>query len=321
MAVIGGGNAGQLTVLTDGLADLYPFREDAMRLAREVGVPIRAIQWNGPPLTMWDSLLRMALEHDLLVTLVGRATLEFPKEQYLVQVARGQLAIARGPSVTEWQGPTHEKIIVENNLLPSSFLHVGSKRAACVVRITRGDGARGTGFILEDLLVTNHHVLPRADMAGQARAELFFEESFELPCTELKMLPDRGFAANEKNDWAAVRITGTVGLQSVLPPRKDALRVGERVSIIQHPNGGYKQVALHDNKVAFVGDEIIQYFTDTLPGSSGSPIFDLQWQWVGIHHSGGRLRDPGTSELVYRNEGIPAHVVYAGIVNAGLLPA
>jgi V8-like Glu-specific endopeptidase len=59
----------------------------------------------------------------------------------------------------------------------------------------------------------------------------------------------------------------------------------------------------------------LQYLTDTLPGSSGSPVFDRDWNVVALHHSGGWLAEPGSSDKTtdYRNEGILIDVIMAGI--------
>ena len=73
-------------------------------------------------------------------------------------------------------------------------------------------------------------------------------------------------------------------------------------NIIQHPGGDPQQVALRDNKVVESLDHFIRYEADTQPGSSGSPVFNDQWQLAALHHSGVpdevspgvyRLRDGG----------------------------
>ncbi len=58
--------------------------------------------------------------------------------------------------------------------------------------------------------------------------------------------------------------------------------------------------------MAFVGGGRVQYLTDTLPGSSGSPVFDTDWNLIALHHSGGWLTEPNaaTKSTYYRNEGI-----------------
>jgi endonuclease I len=67
--------------------------------------------------------------------------------------------------------------------------------------------------------------------------------------------------------------------------------LGEYVSIIQHPNGEPKQLALRENQLIDLLPDFLHYRTDTAPGSSGSPIFNDQWEIVGLHHSGVPKRD------------------------------
>ena len=64
--------------------------------------------------------------------------------------------------------------------------------------------------------------------------------------------------------------------------------MGQPVSIIQYPLGGAKQWAETENKLLFLPDSMpyLQYETDTLPGSSGSPVFNSLWEAIGLHHSG-----------------------------------
>jgi V8-like Glu-specific endopeptidase len=85
-----------------------------------------------------------------------------------------------------------------------------------------------------------------------------------------------------------------------------AVKVGDHVNIIQHPGGAQKQISFVANVVAFVGGGRVQYLTDTLPGSSGSPVFDTDWNLIALHHSGGWLTEPNaaTKSTYYRNEGI-----------------
>src|SRR5690606_9332310 len=61
---------------------------------------------------------------------------------------------------------------------------------------------------------------------------------------------------------------------------------GEAVTVIQHPNGEAKQIALRENLVIDLLEQFAHYRTDTSPGSSGSPVFNDQWEVVALHHSG-----------------------------------
>jgi V8-like Glu-specific endopeptidase len=58
--------------------------------------------------------------------------------------------------------------------------------------------------------------------------------------------------------------------------------------IVQHPEGKPMQVTLDSEAV--LGQNAnrtrVRYTTETEPGSSGSPCFGADWQWVALHHSG-----------------------------------
>jgi endonuclease I len=62
--------------------------------------------------------------------------------------------------------------------------------------------------------------------------------------------------------------------------------LGELVDVIQHPNGEPKQLALRENEIVDRLELFLHYETDTAPGSSGSPVFNDQWELVALHHSG-----------------------------------
>jgi endonuclease G, mitochondrial len=64
--------------------------------------------------------------------------------------------------------------------------------------------------------------------------------------------------------------------------------VGEYLTIIQHPAGERKQVCVRENKLLKYDESgnTLWYQTDTVAGSSGSPVFNQSWQVVAIHHSG-----------------------------------
>ncbi|MFE8005330.1 trypsin-like serine peptidase [Streptomyces sp. NPDC057418] len=61
--------------------------------------------------------------------------------------------------------------------------------------------------------------------------------------------------------------------------------MGEFVNIIQHPRGEPKQLALRENQVIDMLDEFVHYACDTREGSSGSAIFNDQWEVAALHHS------------------------------------
>ena len=58
-----------------------------------------------------------------------------------------------------------------------------------------------------------------------------------------------------------------------------------------------------NNFVEYIDRRTIQYTTGTEPGSSGSPVFDDDFNVVAIHHSGGTITEPGTGRRYLRNAG------------------
>ena len=117
---------------------------------------------------------------------------------------------------------------------------------------------------------------------------------------------DASFFRNDKAlDYAIVRVNGAPGdLYGFVNLAKRAEpTVNDFVSIIQHPQGGPKKIAFTDNKVSAVFDDLVQYSTDTEPGSSGSPVFNQDWEIVGLHHRGGGLAGPDGKKY-FTNEAI-----------------
>jgi len=195
-----------------------------------------------------------------------------------------------------------EKIHKEANFLPSSFLEIGVRRAQSVCRITT-DTSYGTGFLIasRNFIMTNNHVLPNKETAKVSIAEFDYDEDDILYSVTLN--PEVFFMTNKDLDFSIVACD-----PAPLPDNIDAIPLlrdsntitrGERVNIIQHPRGRTKEISLHDNKVNYVYDIGIRYTADTEGGSSGSPVFNNQWQLVALHHAGWSGSD-GTAT----NEGI-----------------
>ena len=186
-----------------------------------------------------------------------------------------------------------EKINLTSDFLPAKFLRDGAFRAeaVCQILVSTGLGtASGTGFLIAPgIIMTNNHVIASTDEARSATAQFGFEEG-STPIT-VSIQPDLIFVTDVELDFTIVGCAGqgidqlpTIPLSrnSVLATRNDP------VNIIQHPAGRQKEIAIHENKVKRVQDKVIHYETDTEPGSSGSPVFNNDWDLVGLHHAGWR---------------------------------
>lgn len=320
-----------LTNLRDVLADLYYDVPKARLVVEEAGVPKGLIGWNDAPLVNWQNILREADKHGKVAAIIDVALGDYPDNTWLQNAARADLNAVAGADIRtaiDWQQPQDpaqlEKIMGKRStLLDILFLEKGTRAACSVARIVTPAG-NGTGFLVQGgLLITNNHVLPSADVARTAAAEFNYQKTvagLDAVVDSFPLDPDSGFATSQADDWSAVRVKGDPTVKwGALTLQTAAIAKEETVNIIQHPGGGPKQIALYHNIVTFVDDRIVQYLTDTLPGSSGSPCFNDNWDLVALHHSGGWLREPGVKEPLFRNEGIHINRVLAGVQASGLL--
>ena len=207
---------------------------------------------------------------------------------------------------------TPEKIVHTDDLVTFAFMERGVRAAAAVMKlrvprfeagVARVNAAGtpliylGTGWLLtESLLITNHHVINArnegeddatvADLTLQAQGtqvQLDFDAD-GLAGTDLKAQTLEAW--NKELDYAIVRIPATG--RNFLPRSQQSIQLGNEpipVNIIQHPGGRSKRYAIRNNLLQAVSATELRYFTDTEGGSSGSPVFNDQWQVVGLHRA------------------------------------
>ena len=206
-----------------------------------------------------------------------------------------------------------ERIIGRNELLGVQYLDGGQVASTAVGRIAiRNEQGTTLGYgtgslIFPRLLLTNNHVLADETIAANSIVEFNYQENVKgelLPVVQFRLEPQTFFATSpaKELDFTIVAVAekaddGT-SLTSFgykpLHAMEGEILAGESVTIIQHPNGEPKQIALRENlvlKFPEAGDRFLHYQTDTTPGSSGSPVYNDQWEVVALHHSGYPRRD------------------------------
>ncbi|MBZ9750960.1 endonuclease [Deinococcus sp. HMF7604] len=208
-----------------------------------------------------------------------------------------------------------ERLLGANDLVGVAYLEQARAAANAVARIVlRGAQGRtvgyGTGWLCSpQVIVTNHHVLGAAEDARTAQAEFWYELRLDGTLRErvtLPLAPETLFITNEALDYTLVAVAGDTAGFGWLPllDAPDKHVIGEALSIIQHPSGEPKQVALRENRLVDRLPDFLHYETDTAPGSSGSPVFNDAWEVVALHHSGVPRTD--AQGRVLRRDGRPA---------------
>ena len=204
-----------------------------------------------------------------------------------------------------------EAVVHQDDMVPLSFLRSGLAAASSIAKlmVPRFEAGvmktsnsepvifLGTGWLIAPrVLITNHHVF-NARMKGEAAAPKADFDAQAINTTAIFDYDDREVsgttatikelvAADLELDYAIARIT--IDGRTPLPITKElpTPRGGHSaaaVNIIQHPDGRPKQVAIRNNLIAGTTERDLRYFTDTLGGSSGSPVMDDEWRVVALH--------------------------------------
>jgi endonuclease G len=237
---------------------------------------------------------------------------------------------AGDPGAVKAAGAVLERVINTADFVDVRYLEAGTRESRSVGRVDiRDDAGRvvgfGTGFLVTSrLLLTNHHVLPDAGTAAASGIEFNFEDGIDGQPLQPRLFgldPASFYLSDEGLDFALVAVTGSpgdlvpFGFNRMISAEGKAI-AGDFVSIVQHPQGQKKQVALRDNRIVDVLDEFLHYETDTEPGSSGSPVFNDQWEVVALHHAS--VPAPDHPELgKFVNEGVRVSRLLAFIAAQG----
>lgn len=309
--------------------------DDIDRLLQQAGISPGLVNRRGNARDIWFDAIGVAsgqLKRDALFAAIreDRADIDERLDELAAETAPTQPPGRPKPGGTAMEGfgGAERQIVADDDtLLDISFLEQGLLKAASVCRLTArfgGGSYHGSGFrIGERLLLTNHHVLFdwERDDAPAIAVEAWFDFEFNIDskpketliadCDATTVLGDK------QHDWAIVSTTETIPARfPVLPLESPSTEVvaDDRVYIIQHPDGARKKIGMHHNLVRHVDDNVLQYWTDTAYGSSGSPVFDHNWQLVGLHHYWVTTDD---DEHAFANQGRRIERVIEGIEAAG----
>lgn len=316
------------------ICDYYADGDRARVFVNNLAVPIDYLDFSGPPKTMWFRLLSEIRKHTTFQDVFNHVKRDFPNLDWAnVEPTIFSTSAVVAPCeipAADWKGEASrsdlEKIIgQQSTLLPISFLENGIHAARSVAMINIPGVGRASGFLIEqNILLTNNHVLNDEVMAGAAEILFNYQlthDGRDATIAKFKCSPNEFFKTSKLDDWTAVKVNGDANDNwgklklAQTPAVKD-----QHVNIIQHPGGQPKQIALYNNLVQFAGQSCVQYLTDTMNGSSGSPVFNSAWEVVAIHRRGGMLREPNSpsNRQYFRNEGTPIELIRQRLVNEGV---
>lgn len=192
-----------------------------------------------------------------------------------------------------------------------AFLQRGANAARSVGRVAFRDGRpQGTGFLISPgLFLTNNHVLETPSDCRSFVVEFDYEvgvDGRQREASRFALEPDALFITDDRDDldYTVValgrRLDGPFDIDvfgfSALSAAANKHSLGEVANIVQHPDGRLKEVVLRENRLVSRLSHVLHYVADTEPGSSGSPVFNNQWQAIALHHWGGPWRQTHASD-------------------------
>lgn len=186
----------------------------------------------------------------------------------------------------------------------------GLDRARSVARVSREDrSGGGTGFLIEGaelhpslgrdlVLLTNAHVVhPEPQEPSTLHPQevvIRFEALTEKIAAQRFRVREILWCSNSDNlDVSVLRLDAPPKCRPRIRPYRiagtlPAVEQGKaRVYIIGHPAERSLRFSIHDNHLLGrdAADTLLHYRTPTQPGSSGSPVFNSEWELIAIHHA------------------------------------
>lgn len=320
----------RLTQLNDVLSELVPHHEGITKFVLAAGLKQNMINYNGNALDIWNNVINEARKCSKIDDLINVVLIKYPDNPFLkTALNHSDIEYLFSPKLDEisrWEKISSETLEVltykNDSLLPINFLEKGiiKSRSVAKVEINYATSRKvGTGFLFkikdcsELFFMTNNHVINDKSDIDITRVIFDYEEDVYGNSKASK-----SFSIDANGPWYTsspseldVTIFKLVLSENIdqfghIQLNKVSVLKNDFVNIIQHPAGQFKKIAIYHNIITNTTDRIVQYLTDTMPGSSGSPVFNSQWDVVALHHSGGirKIDEPQLLDTMYRNEGI-----------------
>ena len=216
--------------------------------------------------------------------------------------------------------------------IPLTLYRKGLQRCRAVACIqTADEQGVGTGFLVAGpdlhpdlpplVVVTNGHVVP--EDLDPATALLAFHGLDDDPGRQARFRVARQWwyqpSADRGLDTTILELDGypedvdPLPLAKALPPKPLRHR---RAYVIGYPGGSAQpHFSLQDSALLDYDRRVLHYRTPTEGGSGGAPVFNEDWQLIGLHHAGG-TRMPALHSVggtYAANEGITIDAIRRGL--------
>ncbi len=329
------------------LSQLYPTSKAAIHTVRKTGADTGSVYPDQGPYPLWRDILDELAKQGMVRDLVKLAADEFPRSPHnsFLKNLLIEKPSLRDPEPRFEDGSPdfslgNDNVSEEEALLFRDDLTISSGRisglistlqkivdlspAVCRLEVTTPQGtASGTAFrISANLLLTNWHVVFPSDMQPVAITATFGyeEDAVGLGLAGIAVGCEVANIRGEKvADWAVVRTQLAMPVTPILSiVHGIKAKLHASAFVVQHPRGQRKRIAYVRNKITACNTDVVQYLSDTEPGSSGSPVFDNDGYVIALHHAGGRPQEVLGQTPMQKNEGIAISRVVVGLHNAGI---
>ena len=232
-------------------------------------------------------------------------------------------SVVRGMQAAQQAGL--EKTFGHEGVKTLKWYETGLQRCRPICRVERLDEhPHGTGFLVrgadfhpalgdELFVLTNYHVLSYDHPIAipPEKALVRFEA---LSRTKTYRLDPKIVWGDRECDASLVRFAGKPPANVEVFPiagkwpvrQKNQPPPVPRVYVTGHPLGGPMSISMYDNELLACDGKRLHYRAPTEPGSSGSPVFNDQWELIGLHHFG----DHGVKSLYGDGEIYDANEAY-----------